>query len=311
MIKNPIKWPHGAKCAVAITFDMDAESLIHLDHPADGTSRLSGLSMLRYGPEVGVPRILETYKQLDIQQTFFVPAWCIERYPSAVKAMVDGGHEVAHHGYLHENPVGGSRSDQHYWLKYGIKVIENVTGRRPRGWRAPLYNFSDHSADLLVEEGFLYDASLMGDDVPYVLKTDKGELIELPSHWGMDDWPQYVQSMDLDYMMPIKAASRAVEVYQDEFDAMYEYGGLLVGVWHPFATGRLARWRKVAGLLEYMKSKGDVWFARMEDIARHVRRCPHHSGGVTLNPGNRVSCVTISLRLESLVVTPAPYRFVF
>ena len=68
MIENPVPWPNGAKCAVAITFDMDSDSLIHLEHPADGISRVSGLSMLRYGPEVGVPRILETYKQLDIQQ---------------------------------------------------------------------------------------------------------------------------------------------------------------------------------------------------------------------------------------------------
>jgi peptidoglycan/xylan/chitin deacetylase (PgdA/CDA1 family) len=273
MIKNPVPWPNGAKCAVAITFDMDSDSLIHLEHPADGISRVSALSMLRYGPEVGVPRILETYKQLDIQQTFFVPAWCIENYPSVVKAMIDGGHEVGHHGYLHENPVAESRAEQRYWLKRGIKIIENITGQRPRGWRAPLYNFSDHSADLLVEEGFIYDASLMGDDVPYVLKTDKGELIELPSHWGLDDWPQFVQSMDLDYMMPIKSASLGIDVFRDEFDAQYEFGGLWVSVWHPFATGRLARWRKVVELIEYMKSKGDVWFARMEDIASHVRNC--------------------------------------
>jgi peptidoglycan/xylan/chitin deacetylase (PgdA/CDA1 family) len=274
---------------------MDTDSLIHLEHPSDGYRRVSGLSMLKYGPEVAVPRILEAYKQLDIQQTFFVPAWCIENYPAAVKAMVDGGHEVAHHGYLHENPLDSNREEEHYWLRRSIKVIENVTGQRPRGWRAPLYNFSDNSADLLIEEGFLYDASLMGDDIPYVLKTDKGELIELPSHWGMDDWPQFVQSMDLDYMMPIKAASRGIEVFRDEFEALYEYGGLWVGVWHPFATGRLARWRKVVELIEYMQSKGDVWFARMEDIARHVRKCiddgsysprvdklPYYSGKVSV-----------------------------
>ena len=273
MIANPIPWPDGAKCAVAFTFDMDTDSLVHLEHPADSISRVSAISMLRYGPEVGVPRILETYKQLDIQQTFFVPAWCIENYPSVVKAMIDGGHEVSHHGFLHENPVTESRAEQHYWLKRGIKIIENITGQRPRGWRAPLYNFSDHSADLLIDEGFIYDASLMGDDVPYVLKTDKGELIELPSHWGLDDWPQFVQSMDLDYMMPIKSASLGIDVFRDEFDAQYESGGLWVSVWHPFATGRLARWRKVMELMEYMKSKGDVWFARMEDIASHVRNC--------------------------------------
>jgi len=273
MIKNPVTWPNGAKCAVAITFDMDTDSLIHLEHPDDGFRRVSGISMLRYGPEVAVPRIIDTYKQFGIQQTFFVPAWCIENYPAAVKAMVDGGHEVAHHGYLHENPLAGNREKEHYWLKRGIEIIVNATGQRPRGWRAPLYNFSDNSADLLIEEGFLYDASLMGDDVPYVLKTDLGELIELPAHWGVDDWPQFVQSMDLDYMMPIKAASRGIEVFREEFDAMHEYGGLWIGVWHPFATGRLVRWRKVVELIEYMQSKGDVWFARMEDIARHVRQC--------------------------------------
>ena len=273
MISNPVPWPNGAKCAVAITFDMDTDSLIHLDHPADAISRVSALSMLRYGPEVGIPRILEIYKQLDIQQTFFVPAWCIENYPSVVKAMVDGGHEVAHHGYLHENPVEQSREEERHWLRRGIRIIENITGQRPRGWRAPLYNFSGNSADLLIEEGFQYDASLMGDDVPYILKTEKGELVELPSHWGMDDWPQFVQSMDLDYMMPIKAASRGMEVFRDEFDAMHEYGGLWVAVWHPFATGRLARWRQVVKLIEYMQAKGGVWFARMEDIASHVRLC--------------------------------------
>ena len=77
----------------------------------------------------------------------------------------------------------------------GVEVIEKHTGQRPRGWRAPLYNFSDASADLLIEEGFDYDASLMGDDVPYVLRTKGGDLIELPAHWGVDD-PAAVEGSD-------------------------------------------------------------------------------------------------------------------
>jgi peptidoglycan/xylan/chitin deacetylase (PgdA/CDA1 family) len=273
MIKNPISWPNGAKCAVAITFDMDADSQFHLENPADGIGRVSALSMLRYGPEVAVPRILDTYKQFDIRQTFFVPAWCIENYPSVVKAMVDGGHEVAHHGYLHESPLAASREEEHYWLRRGIDIIENATGQRPRGWRAPLYDFSGNSADLLIEEGFLYDSSLMGDDIPYILKTDKGELVELPCHNGMDDWPQFAQFADFDYWMPIRAPSKGVEIFREEFDTMYKYGGLWVSVWHPFVTGRLANWHRVVELIEYMKAKGDVWFAGLEDIALYVRQC--------------------------------------
>ena len=273
MIQNPVPWPDGARCAVAITFDMDADSLIHLDHPKDGHNRVSGLSMLRYGPEVAVPRILETYRRLDIRQTFFVPAWCIEHYPKAVEAMVAGGHEVGHHGYIHENPQGGTHQAEAYWLQRGIEVIERFTGQRPRGWRAPLYNFSRHSADLLIDAGFIYDASLMGDDVPYILQTDRGELVELPSHWGMDDWPQYVHTMDLNYMMPINAPSVAMTNFREEFDALWEHGGLWIAVWHPFATGRLARWSHVEKLIRYMREKGQVWFAPMEEIARHVAAC--------------------------------------
>lgn len=57
----------------------------------------------------------------------------------------------------------------------------------------------------------------------HVLRMAKGELIEIPAHWGLDDWPQYVQTFDLDYMMPIKAASLGMEVFREEFDAAYKY----------------------------------------------------------------------------------------
>ena len=273
MIKNPVPWPDGAKCAVAITLDMDADSILHLEHPKDSISRVSAMSMLRYGPEVAIPRILETYKRFGIRQTFFVPAWCIEQYPRAVEAMVEGGHEVAHHGYIHENPNQSGREEEAYWLRRSIEVIERYTGKRPRGWRAPLYNFSNNSPDLLVEEGFLYDASLMGDDVPYLLRTGAGDLVELPSHWGLDDWPPYVHSMDLDYGMQIMAPDRAMENFMAEFEALWEYGGLWVAVWHPFVSGRLARWKRVEKMIGEMMERGGVWFATMEEIARHVLKC--------------------------------------
>ena len=272
MIQRPVPWPGGAKCAVCITFDMDADSILHIAHPKDSLTRMSSLSSLRYGPEVAVPRILKTYREYGIEQTFFVPAWCMEQYPEIVDMILSEGHEIAHHGYIHEHPNELSREEERYWLQRGIEVIERMSGRRPRGWRAPLYNFSENSAELLAEEGFLYDASLMGDDVPYLLSIGHAQLVELPSYWGMDDWPQFVQDMDLNYMMPIKSPSKGIEVFKEEFDAIYEYGGLWVPVWHPFVTGRLARWHQVRKLLHYMQEKGDVWFAPMEQIAAHIMK---------------------------------------
>ena len=272
MIQNPPPWPDGARCAVAFTFDMDADSILHLDHHESAHNRVAALSMLRYGPQVGVPRVLEIYRRFGMRQTFFLPGWCMERYPEAVEAILEGGHEIANHSYLHEHANELEPEVERDWLRRGIEVFERMTGARPRGFRAALYQASRHTHELLVAEGFGYDASLFGDDVPYLLEAGGGSLVELPSHWGVDDWPQYMFADEFHYRLPVRAPRRAAEVFMDEFDAAWEYGGLWVAVWHPFLSGRLARAHAIAKLIEYMNEKGGVWFATMEEIAAHVRR---------------------------------------
>ena len=114
MIQNPIQWPNGARCACAISFDMDADSLIHISRPKDGHERLYPISMGRYGPTGAIPRILESYRRLQIKQSFFIPGWCLENYPDAVEAILKDGHEIGHHGWIHEDPVvtmGDHRAD--------------------------------------------------------------------------------------------------------------------------------------------------------------------------------------------------------
>jgi len=104
MITNPVPWPQGARCAVVFTCDMDADSILHLAHHASADTRVAALSMLRYGPEVAEPRLVDLYARFGMRQTFFLPACWIERYPAAVETILNGGHEIAHHGYLHEHP---------------------------------------------------------------------------------------------------------------------------------------------------------------------------------------------------------------
>jgi len=273
MIRNPVPWPNDARCAVAFTLDMDAESILQLAHPQRAHALVSAASMLRYGPEIALPRILDTYRHYGIRQTFFVPGWCAERYPHAIEAMLRDGHEVAAHGYLHEHPNELSDHEERHFLMRSLAALQTVTGQKPAGWRAPLYNFSHRSAELLLEAGIAYDASLMGDDVPYLLQSASGELLELPSHWGMDDWPPFMHSVELDFQMPIQSPATAWESGWQEFEAMWEYGGLWVPVWHPFLSGRLARWRTTHEMIGRMMQRGRVWFAPMRDIAAHVRRC--------------------------------------
>ena len=268
MINNPIPWPNGARCACVISFDMDADSLIHIARPTDSYDRLYPISMGRYGPQVAVPRILETYRRLGIKQSFFIPGWCIETYPDAVEAILDGGHEIGHHGYLHEDPIGAP--DQRDWFEKALAAHHKYCGGTPAGYRAPVYNINQEVVDLLIEYGFRYDSSMMADDIPYRLKTKRGGLWEMPVHWGTDDWPPFAHYAEIGYMMPVKAPSAGLLAFWEEFDAAYEAGGFFMLIVHPFLTGRLARWKQVESWLEGTLTTKDVWFARLDQIADHL-----------------------------------------
>jgi peptidoglycan/xylan/chitin deacetylase (PgdA/CDA1 family) len=271
MIKNPIPWPNGARCACAITFDMDADSLIHISRPADSHDRLYPVSMGKYGPEVAVPRILQTYERLGLKQSFFVPGWCIEQYPAAVESMLEQGHEVGHHGYLHEDPVRHSYQEQADWFGRAMDAHKRIAGNIPKGYRAPVYNINQGVFDLLLEYDFEYDSSLMGDDIPYMLEYRDRKLVEIPVHWGTDDWPPFAHYEEIGYMMPVKGPADGLQPFWEEFDAHYESGGFFHCIWHPFLTGRLARWRRVEAWLEKTLEEKKVWFAPLHEIARHVR----------------------------------------
>ena len=269
MIANPVPWPNGAKCACAITFDMDADSLIHIAKPEDSYDRLYPISMGRYGPTVAVPRILETYRKLGLKQSFFIPGWCIEQYQETVEVILKDGHEIGHHGWIHEDPIKTAGS-QREWVEKALDAYSRIVGGKPRGYRAPVYNITQEVVDLLIEHGFKYDSSLMADDIPYLMKTAEGELYEMPTHWGTDDWPPFAHYEEIGYMMPVRGPTAGLEGFWEEFDAQYDAGGFFMLIVHPFLTGRLARWQLVEKWLEMVLETKDVWFAPLEEIQAHV-----------------------------------------
>ena len=272
MIENPIRWPNGYRCAVNFSFDMDAESLLHIYFPDTAHNRLAMASRLRYGPEVAVPRIVDAFARHGIRQTFFIPGWCMEQYPRAVSLIRDHGHEIAHHGYMHEKINQLTREEERSVFFRALDSIERVTGERPRGYRAPSGAFSRHTADFLLEAGMDYDASLAGHDIPYLIESGGGTLVELPHDATMDDWTQYVCLREFGYMLPIASPEKATEVFRAEFDSAWKHGAFWNAVWHPFVSGRMARADAMEGLIEHMKGKGGVWFARLDEIAAHVRK---------------------------------------
>jgi len=270
MIINAPPWPNGARAAVAFSFDMDADSVVQVSAAGRLDHELHALAYMRYDPVVAVPRLTALFRSLGVPVTYFVPGWVVERYPKAVETVLAAGNEVAHHGYLHEWPTKQTLEQQRETLEKGSALIESISGQRPRGYRAPYYGVSQQTIDLLIEQGFAYESSLFADDIPIVLQTDSGSLIELPIPDSVDDYNQFVSSRAFDYLMTVSAPDRAMTVFRAEFDAIHEMGGLWIGVWHPAVSGRPARAHAIRLLIEHMQAKGDVWFATHEQIADHV-----------------------------------------
>ncbi|MCA9998030.1 MAG: polysaccharide deacetylase family protein, partial [Anaerolineales bacterium] len=146
----------SARCTVLLTFDFDAES----SKEARGLISPTPISQGQYGARVGVPRILKLLARYNIHATFFVPGVTVERYPDIIEQMLAGGHEIGHHGYTHISPLKLSYEEEREQLAKGMDALQRVAGIRPKGYRSPAWDLSNHSIELFKEFGFAYESSL-------------------------------------------------------------------------------------------------------------------------------------------------------
>jgi len=270
----PVTWPHGHRAAASFTFDVDAESAVLSASPGSET-RAGIMSHQSYGPLVGVPRILSILQRHGVTATFFVPGFTAERYPRVIRDIVEAGHEVAHHGYLHEPLAGVDAETEAGYLDRGLETLERVAGVRPVGYRAPMWEPTWSTPRLLAERGFLYDSSLMDADVPYELAVSGvrgvGSVVEIPIQWALDDWEQYCFLPGVSGEGLIESPTKAEEIWTLELDALRDVGGCFVLTNHPFLTGRPSRAAVLDRLISRALEHGDVWVANMRQIADHVR----------------------------------------
>jgi peptidoglycan/xylan/chitin deacetylase (PgdA/CDA1 family) len=264
----PASWPGGTRVAVALSFDMDAETLLLRNN----NTSPSRLSVGQYGPRAGTPRILALLERYDILSTFFIPAVSAQLYAEQVRAVVAAGHEIGIHGWIHEHTAALERNDERLLMQQSLDAIEAIAGRRPVGIRTGSWEYSHNTAELIAEQGLLYDSSLMADDVPYelVANGDPTGVVELPVEWLLDDYPYFGMNREAD-TRPYTPPSGVLEIWQREFDMAYDEGGLFLLTMHPQIIGHRSRISMLEELIQYMRARPGVWFATHEDIARHAR----------------------------------------
>ncbi|MDH4110354.1 MAG: polysaccharide deacetylase [Gammaproteobacteria bacterium] len=262
------EWPDGRKIAVTLTFDLDADTL-WWDDPDSMQGNPSSLSQGRYGPTVAVPKILALLERHGIRATFFVPSWVAGQYPETLRAIASAGHEIGAHGVKHVAPVTLSAAAEQAEFAESVRVLEAITGKRPRGYRAPSWALSDITLELAVDAGFTYSSNLMDSDVPYVHDSPPG-LVELPVSWILDDAP-YFWFDEASWDKKIHSAAEVRAIWQEEFVAAYESGGYFDLTMHPQIIGRPARVRMLDELVDWMSDFDGVWFATCAEVANHVR----------------------------------------
>ncbi len=124
-------------------------------------------------------RVLALLDASSVKATFFVLGWVAEKFPQITKKIAAQGHEIASHGYLHQRVALQDRQTYRADIRRSKSLLEDQTGERVLGYRAPSYSITrqtDWAFDELLEAGFQYDSSI------FPIQHD---------FYGIPDWPRF------------------------------------------------------------------------------------------------------------------------
>jgi len=283
-LAQPLAWPDGVRCAVFVSVNFDAESF---DLKTTTEDRLFGrFSYGRYGVRAGLPRLLALFSKRGIPATVFITASDAKRHPGAVRALRDGGHEIASRGVdlTHLPALGEKERDT---LQQARDAIATIAGEAPRGFRAAGGELGSRTLAYLAELGFAYDSSFQDDDFPYLIAPAPGASIaEIPTVHALDD------------SLPFSARhthARVMKIWREEFDALYGERCLVPLTLHlrgDIGSTRAARIAALDELLCHMAAQPGVRFMTGAQIAAHVKTSGAAPEGEPFAPHQATLAVT-------------------
>ncbi len=157
--------------------------------------------------DVGMDAILEVLDRRDVRATFFFLGWMAERFPALVKRCVDGGHEIASHGYEHLFLSDQSPELLDADLARTEEALMAAGAPRPIGFRASTFTLTRETwwaFDVLVRRGYRYDSSVhpvrhpvygVPDFEPGIsrVETADGSIVEFP----VATWPLFGRNLPM------------------------------------------------------------------------------------------------------------------
>jgi len=278
---------------ILVGFGIDVDAVAGWLGSYGGEDSPDDISRGVFAGEVGSMRLLDLFDKLDIKTTWFIPGHSAETFPEQMAEVAKRGHEIGIHGYSHENPIAMTPEQEEAVLDKCIDLITELSGKRPTGYVAPWWEFSNVTNELLLKKGIKYDHSLMHKDFePYrvrvgdtwtkidyagkpedwmkpLVRGEETDLIEIPANWYLDDLPP---------MMFIKKSPNShgfvnprdiEQMWKDQFDWVYEnmdYAVFPITI-HPDVSGRPQVLLMLERLFEHMASHEGVKFVTMDEMA--------------------------------------------
>ncbi|MEB3101969.1 polysaccharide deacetylase family protein [Ferviditalea candida] len=282
-----------AKKEILVAYGIDVDAVAGWLGSYGGEDSPDDISRGLFAGEVGTERLLKLFDKYKLRTTWFIPGHSIETFPEQTRKVVEAGHEVGIHGYSHENPIAMTEQQEETVLLKCIDLVEKISGKRPTGYVAPWWEFSNITNELLLKNGIKYDHSLMHNDFhPYYVRVGDSwtridysqpaetwmkplargtetDLIEIPANWYLDDLPP---------MMFIKKSPNShgfvnprdiEQMWKDQFDWVYrehDYAVFTMTI-HPDVSGRPQVLLMHERLIEYINSHEGVRWVTFDEIA--------------------------------------------
>jgi peptidoglycan-N-acetylglucosamine deacetylase len=271
-----------ADTTVCLTFEFDAYAL----WMAMGARGARLLSRGEFDATHGTPRVLELLDRLHLPSTWFIPGHTAETFPQLAAQVAAHGHELANHGYLHEDFGTLSHDQVRSVIRRGSEALERLTGTKPTGIKAPTGDFDSSLFPLFVEEGFRWDGTLIGEHPCWcranaVIRDDGGnqpgeciDLVEVPCNLIMSAFPYFEFSYGKPELPGLSNPRRVLNIWKSQFDFMAEHvpNAVVVHSLHPQTIGWGGRMIILEQFIEYcLAGEGNVRFATVGQVAEEFR----------------------------------------
>jgi peptidoglycan/xylan/chitin deacetylase (PgdA/CDA1 family) len=273
------QWPERARVAVSVVVNVEEGAELSLSSGDDRNEgvyevadEITGVpdacmeTHFEYGTRAGYWRIMDVLERFGVAATLSACGRALEVSPWLAADGMRRGHEVAAHGYRWERHAHMTEGEERAVIARAVGAITAAAGRRPVGWHtrsAP----SPATRHLLVEQGFLYDSDAYSDDLPFFVDVDGRAHLVIPYSFDTNDM-HFHQGRQR-----FVTASDFTEYVNDAFDTLWREGAsapkmLSIGL-HLRMIGRPGRIGGLERVLQHMRDRGAVWFARRDAIARH------------------------------------------